>query len=121
MLLIFKSKKYYNVLQLFKEICMSEVDPVSASAPISATTPASGAAPTKGVTGSAPVAEDGKISANSTFSSLSGLSQMAPEVAQALAQGIAMNIINDMKRGAKRLKNMMRTGTPDGSGPQINN
>lgn len=98
---------------------MSEANSI---VPISNGTPVFKTSETPSTQAAAPAAPvvDGKISANSTFSSLSGLSQMAPEVAQALAQGIAMNIVSDMKRGAKRLKNMMRTGTPDGSGPPVN-
>jgi hypothetical protein len=79
---------------------------------------ATGAAPvsgtpetTSGVTGgkSGPTGSP-DVDSNTVITSLDDLRQKAPKVYNAMMQGIAMQICNQMEHAQQRLKQMMRAG-----------
>jgi len=51
-----------------------------------------------------------EISAATRISSLAELKEKAPKVYQKMMEGIAMNIVGDMREHQERLKKMMREG-----------
>lgn len=55
----------------------------------------------------------GEVSASTTVKNMEDLKQKAPEVYNAMLQGIAMSMINQSKRAADRLKEIIRQGTRD--------
>ncbi len=76
-------------------------------ASVSATTAAAAAANTPSSTSSTPGGTAGSFDMNSTVSSLGELKKKAPEVWNAIMQGIAQNIINDWSNQQARLKQQM--------------
>lgn len=56
------------------------------------------------------------ITAATTVASMQELKQVAPKVYDAMMMGIAMTIINQSRRAAKRLKEIIREGTRSAQG-----
>lgn len=99
---------------------MSSPDPISSTEPsITPTASTSSASSATNKTAPATSVAD-LVSTNVTFSSMAGLKGVAPEVAKAMEMGIAMNIIYEMQKGSKRLKNIIETGDPQGNAPPLN-
>ena len=87
-------------------------------APATPAAPASNAAPTTAASSSAPAAQGGKagtqpVTSFSTVGSLGDLKAEAPQVYNAMMQGIAYSVISDMQKGQDRLKKMMRDAERD--------
>ena len=87
---------------------MSDVNPVSATSTSGATSPATS-------TG-APTGTAGEFNASTTIGSMSELKEKAPTLYNAMMQGVAAKISNDMKDHQERLKEMQREAARDAQG-----
>lgn len=65
---------------------------------------------TTSTTGTAPTGGGESWGTNTTISSLAELKKKAPKVYEAMMQGIAMNMVNKMRRDQEHLKQIMREG-----------
>lgn len=64
----------------------------------------------------APTGTAGEFNASTTVQSLQDLKEKAPTLYRAMMEGIAMNIVNDMKDHQEKLKQMMREAERDAAG-----
>lgn len=87
---------------------MSEVDPTSAVSDSQATEAAPGTGSPKGTAG--------EFNASTTIGSMSELQEKAPTLYKAMMEGIATNIINEMRDHQDRLKEMQRKAQREASG-----
>ncbi|MGK5594125.1 MAG: hypothetical protein ACSNEK_02050 [Parachlamydiaceae bacterium] len=87
---------------------MSDITPTGSSTPSTAETPSSPTS-TSSTTGSSGSGDSG-YSSNTTVGSISELQQKAPQVYQAMMEGLAMNIVGKMRDDQARLKKIMKEG-----------
>ena len=83
---------------------------ISSSAPVQ---PSSTDPSVAGAAAATNASKDMKETTFTKVSSLAELKEKAPEVYEKMMQGIAQNIISEMRERQERLKKLMREGTPD--------
>jgi len=66
----------------------------------------------------APTGKTGEFNASTTVGSLQELQSKAPTVYKAMMEGIAMNIVNEMKDHQDRIKEMNRQAARDAAGQE---
>ena len=78
----------------------------------SVTSTSGGSATTSGTEGTSgsPTQEAHKINSKSSFRTMEELRQKSPKLYQVMMEGVAMQIVNSMKRQQDHLKQIMRDG-----------